>query len=163
MARGSCVCGRWKSPASCATDSQPTNSQTRMLAAVPIAHQPCGANGVQECPACTGSAVATATAMSRVTTPATSSWARADTRSPSQLAPRTETKMSSATTPAVVVPPPARSAAYRPPITATAGAPNSTAVRNQPPVISPASGPKPARTYSATPPATGMRTPGRRR
>ena len=40
------VLGSRNSPASCATASQPTNSQTRMFAAVPTAHQPCGANGV---------------------------------------------------------------------------------------------------------------------
>src|SRR5918912_2927971 len=41
----------------------------------------------------------------------------------------------------------------------TAGAPITTAVRNQAPVTADARAPNPARTYAATPPATGWRTP----
>ena len=53
--------GLRNSPASWATASQPTNSHTRMLAAVPTAHHPWGANGVQLSPARDGSATETAT------------------------------------------------------------------------------------------------------
>ena len=53
---GSSLAGRRNSPASWAIASQPMKSHTRMFAAVPTAHQPCGANGVQSSPPREGSA-----------------------------------------------------------------------------------------------------------
>jgi hypothetical protein len=74
----------------------------RMLAAVPTAHQPCGANGVQLCPPRDGSATVIATA----STDASRSWKAAATRSPSTFATRTAPNIARPTIVATSVPDP---------------------------------------------------------
>ena len=58
-----------------------------MLAAVPTAHQPCGANGVQLSPPFDGSAVAIAIVMTTISTDESPSWKPDETRRPATFAP----------------------------------------------------------------------------
>ena len=85
MARGRSCSGRRKSPASCATASQPTKSQTRMFAAVPIAQTPWGANGVQLRPPRDGNATASASASTTTRTDESASWNPDETRRPEHV------------------------------------------------------------------------------
>src|SRR5581483_1719897 len=110
IARGRSWPGRRNSPASCATASQPTNSQTRMLAAVPTATQPCGANGCQLSPARDGSATEIASASTAISVAARTSWTPDETRRPNQFASSTEPNIASPTEAATAVPEPVRSA-----------------------------------------------------
>ena len=57
-----------------------------MFAAVPTAHQPCGANGCQLSPPRDGSAIAIADAITTTSTDASTSWKPDDTRSPNAFA-----------------------------------------------------------------------------
>ena len=81
-----------------------------MLAAVPIAHQPCGANGVQLCVARDGSATATATVITPTRTADNASWNPDETRRPSAFAPKTTVKITNPTLTATDVLDPVRSA-----------------------------------------------------
>ena len=81
-----------------------------MLAAVPAAHQPWGANGVQLSPAREGSAAATATTMTPSRTDDSPSWSPDETLSPSAFAISTAPKIASPTEAATTVPEPVRSA-----------------------------------------------------
>src|SRR6266511_4391420 len=137
MARGRSVSGRRKSPASWATASHPTKSHTRMVAAVPTAHHPCGANGVQLSPALDGSATTIATAITTISTEESANWRPDEMCRPNTFAINTVANM----------------------VSPTVGAPRSTAVRNHTPVTAAAASPRPSRTYADTPPATGWRTP----
>ena len=81
-----------------------------MFAAVPTAHQPCGANGDQPSPARDGNATAVATATTTISTAESASWKPDEMRSPSTLAPTTVVNIARPTTTATAVPPPTRSA-----------------------------------------------------
>src|SRR5438270_13511887 len=115
IARGRSRSGLLNSPASCATASQPTNSQTRMLAAVPTAHQPCGANGCQLSPPREGSATLIASAITTISTDDSPSWKPDETRRPNAFAVSTVPNMASPTDAATTLPDPARSATQYPP------------------------------------------------
>src|ERR1700746_719195 len=90
------------------------NSKTRMLAAVPIAHQPCGANGVQLSPPREGSATTTAAAITTTRTVARASWKPDDTRRPKAFAATTAPNMPRPTAAATGVPDPVRPGAGEP-------------------------------------------------
>ena len=81
-----------------------------MLAAVPTAHQPCGANGVQLSPPFEGSATATAMATTVISTAESPSWKPEETRRPNVFAARTVANIASPTSAATVVPLSVRSA-----------------------------------------------------
>ena len=81
-----------------------------MFAAVPTAHQPCGAKGVQLSAAREGSAIPTATATTATSTAERPSWKPDETRSPKAFAASTTPNIASPTPTAVVVPEPVRSA-----------------------------------------------------
>ena len=81
-----------------------------MLAALPIAHQPCGANGAQLSPPRLGSATPTAVAITTTRAAESTSWNPDETRSPHALAPSTTPHIARPTPTATVVPDPVRSA-----------------------------------------------------
>ena len=85
IARGSWRAGSRRSPARCETASQPMNESISRLAAVPIAAQPCGANGVQFSAWLSGSAVRTAVSSSAASRPASTSWSLAVVWRPNAL------------------------------------------------------------------------------
>src|SRR5439155_8431413 len=72
--------GHRNSPASWAIDSQPMKSHTRMLAALPIAHQPCGANGAQLSLPRLGSGYPTAVAITQTRNAEVTRWNQSVTR-----------------------------------------------------------------------------------
>ena len=81
-----------------------------MFAAVPIAHQPCGANGDQWSPPWDGSATVTASATTTISTDESASWKPAETRSPSTLATSTVRNIARPTLVATTVPEPVSAA-----------------------------------------------------
>ncbi len=81
-----------------------------MLAAVPAAHQPWGAKGVQLSPAREGSATAIATTITPRSTDESPSWNPEETRRPSVFASSTITNIASPTEAATADPEPERSA-----------------------------------------------------
>ena len=81
-----------------------------MFAAVPTAHQPCGANGCQLSPPREGSAIAIADAITTTSTDASASWKPDDTRRPNAFAASTAPNMPRPTAAATGVPEPVRSA-----------------------------------------------------
>ena len=64
----------------------PMKSQTRMFAAVPTAHQPCGARTAFQSPPREGSATATAAAITTTSSVASASWNPEETRRPNAFA-----------------------------------------------------------------------------
>ena len=81
-----------------------------MFAAVPTAHQPCGANGVQLSPPREGSATEIAAAITTTSTDESASWnARRDAQ-PEEVRTRTVANIASPTIVATVFPEPVRSA-----------------------------------------------------
>jgi hypothetical protein len=85
-------------------------SHIRMFAAVPTAHQPCGAKGVQCSVALVGNATATATPTTPTSTAESTSWKPEDRRRPNAFAPKTTAYVANATATATPVPEPVRSA-----------------------------------------------------
>ena len=81
-----------------------------MLAAVPIAQIPCGANGVQLRPPRVGNATAIARAITTISTDESASWKPDETRKPNTFAVRTVANIASPTAAATAVPEPVRSA-----------------------------------------------------
>jgi hypothetical protein len=81
-ARGMSRAGWRNSLAICAIASHPTNSHIKMLAAVPTAHQPWGANGRQWWVTRDGRATLTATAMATTRAAERANWKPDETRRP---------------------------------------------------------------------------------
>ena len=81
-----------------------------MFAALPTAHQPFGANGVQFSPAWDGRATATATATTPNSTEDSASWHPDDTRSPKTFAISTTPNIARPTATATDVPEAVRAA-----------------------------------------------------
>ena len=108
IARGSWRRGSAKSPARCATASQPTKDSISRLAAVPIASHPCGAKGVQLSERAEGRALVTATSRSTASSAARPSWKRAVACRPRALDATTTTIIAAAAATAAGRPPPVR-------------------------------------------------------
>src|SRR5271163_3561249 len=107
-ARGMSRAGWRNSLAIWAIASHPTNSHIKMLAAVPTAHQPWGANGRQWWVTRDGTATLTATAIAATRAAERAIWKPDETRRPRALVARTAVIMAMATALATTRPEPAR-------------------------------------------------------
>src|SRR4029079_997588 len=100
-ARGMSRPGEWYLADRDATISHPTNAHTSMAAALPTPATPCGAKGVRLSARAYGSDSTITTTITVASTPAITSWVRADTSMPNQFTTVTATRMSAVTSRAV--------------------------------------------------------------